>query len=281
MLARFVSADTVVPGMAIGAGGALGTLGMDKNASMKGLTTNYQEVGMVSAVNQENQVTIQKGFYFQLNNSDKKKTKAFDGPLNSQSLNRYSYVLNNPLRYSDPTGHSLYLLQSEVTEFVADIRQLADEAAKEAVIEVIQHIAEKVVFSLLEELIPDVGTLEGIATAITAFIMVNESSAALELTQFANDLEYFSKQNPNGLAIQMDGWGDFEIYGQDTHYMYRPDYILGWDAGNAIIELTDGHIFSYSGYWNLKGATPPSEMAARYWRHLCGDGQGENGYGCL
>jgi RHS repeat-associated protein len=26
-------------------------------------------------------------------------------PSNPQSLNRYSYVLNNPLRYTDPTGH--------------------------------------------------------------------------------------------------------------------------------------------------------------------------------
>jgi RHS repeat-associated protein len=26
-------------------------------------------------------------------------------PMNPQSLNRYSYVLNNPLRYTDPTGH--------------------------------------------------------------------------------------------------------------------------------------------------------------------------------
>jgi hypothetical protein len=26
-------------------------------------------------------------------------------PTNSQALNRYSYVLNNPLRYTDPTGH--------------------------------------------------------------------------------------------------------------------------------------------------------------------------------
>ncbi|MDY0020137.1 MAG: RHS repeat-associated core domain-containing protein, partial [Anaerolineae bacterium] len=27
-------------------------------------------------------------------------------PANPQSLNRYSYVLNNPLKYTDPTGHA-------------------------------------------------------------------------------------------------------------------------------------------------------------------------------
>ncbi len=26
-------------------------------------------------------------------------------PMNPQSFNRYSYVLNNPLKYIDPTGH--------------------------------------------------------------------------------------------------------------------------------------------------------------------------------
>ena len=28
-------------------------------------------------------------------------------PANPQALNRYSYVLNNPLRYTDPTGHAV------------------------------------------------------------------------------------------------------------------------------------------------------------------------------
>jgi len=31
------------------------------------------------------------------------------GPANPQALNRYSYVLDNPLRYTDPTGHFIPL----------------------------------------------------------------------------------------------------------------------------------------------------------------------------
>jgi hypothetical protein len=31
--------------------------------------------------------------------------KASNGPANPQSINRYSYVLNRPVRWTDPTGH--------------------------------------------------------------------------------------------------------------------------------------------------------------------------------
>ena len=38
------------------------------------------------------------------------------GPLNPQALNRYSYVLNNPLRYVDPTGHEEVKLTAKQIE---------------------------------------------------------------------------------------------------------------------------------------------------------------------
>jgi hypothetical protein len=36
IIARFISADSIVPGMAMGAGGALGTIGLDKNTAIRG-----------------------------------------------------------------------------------------------------------------------------------------------------------------------------------------------------------------------------------------------------
>ena len=36
-------------------------------------------------------------------------------PFNPQALNRYSYVLNNPLRYIDPTGYSQSLPPNSLT----------------------------------------------------------------------------------------------------------------------------------------------------------------------
>ncbi len=47
---------------------------------------------------------MKKGFWFQLTGEDKQKLVS-SGPHNVQALNRYSYVMDNPLRYNDPAGH--------------------------------------------------------------------------------------------------------------------------------------------------------------------------------
>jgi RHS repeat-associated protein len=69
LIGRFISADTIVPGV-----GALTIAPNDKTAA-----DLWDDGGKMS------------------------------GPANSQELNRYSYVNNNPVRYTDPTGHwSMY-----------------------------------------------------------------------------------------------------------------------------------------------------------------------------
>ena len=104
-LARFLSADTIVPGMASGSGGAAATLGYDDKVALQPLTVDFHEVNFVGTLNSENEDTHNKGFWFMLSQTDQEQAKWLWGPPNPQSLNRYSYVLNNPLRYKDPTGH--------------------------------------------------------------------------------------------------------------------------------------------------------------------------------
>jgi len=49
------------------------------------------------------------------------------GPTNPQSLNRYSYVLNNPMKYTDPSGHTWYLNAEQSRKLSSDLRQLSRE----------------------------------------------------------------------------------------------------------------------------------------------------------
>ncbi|MFL5804112.1 MAG: Calx-beta domain-containing protein, partial [Roseiflexaceae bacterium] len=113
-LARFVSADSVVPGNASG--------GMD-GVAIKPLTVDFHEPGFAGGVASENN----QPFWFQMSDKDRQKAGRPWGPVNPQALNRYSYVQNNPLRYMDPSGHTAYLSKSEAQELSKALRRTAAE----------------------------------------------------------------------------------------------------------------------------------------------------------
>ncbi|WP_276522354.1 RHS repeat-associated core domain-containing protein [Kallotenue papyrolyticum] len=92
VLARFISADSVVPGAPDG--------GMD-GVALKPLTVDFHETGFVTGLNAENS----QGFWFQLTQAQRQEANASWGPQNPQTLNRYAYGLNNSVKYTDPTGH--------------------------------------------------------------------------------------------------------------------------------------------------------------------------------
>ena len=106
-LGRFLSADSIVPGTAAGSGGGAATLGYDDDVALTPLTVDFHEPGFAAGVNAENRFTLDNGFQFQLGGQAQREAKYQGGPANPQALNRYSYVQNNPVRYTDPTGHVL------------------------------------------------------------------------------------------------------------------------------------------------------------------------------
>jgi hypothetical protein len=69
--------------------------------ALKSLTVDFHETGFVPGIAQENQ----QGFWFQMGTEERQRANAPWGPVNPQALNRYAYVQNNPLKYTDPTGH--------------------------------------------------------------------------------------------------------------------------------------------------------------------------------
>jgi RHS repeat-associated protein len=108
---RFLSPDSVVPGMASGKGGAAVTLGQDSGAALRPLAVDFHESGFAATLAREDAFTQAKGFRFQLSNREKQQGVGALwqwGPRNPQALDRYSYALNNPLRYTDPTGHDCF-----------------------------------------------------------------------------------------------------------------------------------------------------------------------------
>jgi hypothetical protein len=92
VLARFVSADSVVPGTASGS---------LQGIALKPLTVDFHEVGFGATLNGENGQPC----WFQLSDTQRQQVGDPWGPQNPQALNRYSYVLNAPVRWTDPRGH--------------------------------------------------------------------------------------------------------------------------------------------------------------------------------
>jgi hypothetical protein len=113
-LGRFVSADTIVPGSASGS---------MQSIAAKPLTVAFHETGFLGKLNQESNAR----FWFQLGDQQRQQLGSPFGPVNPQALNRYSYVQNNPVKYTDPSGHSAYLSAAETAMGVNDIDDLADQ----------------------------------------------------------------------------------------------------------------------------------------------------------
>ncbi|WP_164689482.1 RHS repeat-associated core domain-containing protein [Herpetosiphon llansteffanensis] len=91
-IGRFISADTVVSGSPSGSMNGSG---------LRSLTTDFTDPAFTMSLNQEQRSTP----WFTLSQSQQQDIGTPWGPANPQSLNRYSYVQNNPLTYTDPTGH--------------------------------------------------------------------------------------------------------------------------------------------------------------------------------
>jgi hypothetical protein len=100
-----VSADTIVPGAAEGAGGGLATIGYSDQTRLTPLTVGFHEPQFLEVLNAENQELLDFGPPALWDSRTRQEHNVPMGPANPQGLNRYAYCLNNPVRHIDPTGH--------------------------------------------------------------------------------------------------------------------------------------------------------------------------------
>ena len=229
-LGRFLQADSIIPGAASGVGGGAATLGYEFQTRLTPLTVNLGE--FVTQINAENREILQFGFFFQWDARTRQEHNVPSGPANPQALNRYAYVLNNPLRYVDPTGH--YLINSLNLQMTAD--QVAD---------------------LLEELDFWIGLAEG-ATDLTT--VLEYMGLTLEVLALAG-IALPQVTAPVGALLFFGGKGlDFTV---DDLKKLQLELVLATGAMRLNTTVHNGAV--YSSYKCARGAQLTMGSNLAYW----------------
>jgi hypothetical protein len=208
--------------------------------AVKPLTVDFHEGGFQTKLNQENGL----GFWFQLSDDEKKQAGSPWGPVNAQALNRYSYVQNNPMRWTDPSGHTLYLNATQASRLVTMIESLAND------LEFAAGIAEKVDIATAAAYIRDkiAGYLAagaegawvaGLGGALLVTLLAGGTgmaeAAAYKLNWLKGQIAYYSAGG-QGIAIATDDKGGMYFLDRGTGEAGYWNALGGWDiVGSAII----------------------------------------------
>ena len=229
-IGRFVSADSIVPGNASG-----GMAGI----AYKPLTVDVHEPGFVAKIAQENQF----GPWYSLSDKEKQQLGAPWGPANPQALNRYSYVLNNPMKWTDPGGHTLYLNATETSQLVAMLESLANDfnfaatiAEAGDVATAAAYVRDKIAALLAagETGAWVAGLLGAAVVAVLGYGTVLLEAAAYKLNWLKGQIAYYSAGG-QGIAIATNGTGGVYLLDRRTGDSVYWDALGGWDIIGATI----------------------------------------------
>jgi hypothetical protein len=132
------------------------------------------------------------------------------GPTNPQALNRYSYMQNNPVRYVDPSGHSVYMSKDEAQAYVTQLKETV--AILQKAIEMLNYGASGVaILATLAALSPD-PTVSKMVAAALGLVAGTGFAAALALGYIANQIDTYAntintiisdKDNKSGVIISV------------------------------------------------------------------------------
>ncbi len=144
------------------------------------------------------------------------------GPGNPQELNRFSYVNNNPLRYSDPSGH-VYLSRTQAAEIIRQLTAIQKEINK-----AIRAATDPqdIMTILKQGLLQFIGSYKGVVGAFisnTASILYDElvtHNLVERLTGFSD----FLMEIINGLSYAL---------GSDSPWIFMQFSSLGGNCGGS------------------------------------------------
>jgi len=99
---RWTSPDPIVPG--VGEGGDSNAVGCLGALNYSPLTVAYHESQLLEQLNLENRTRLQDSTF-----------RLPPVPTNTNAFDRYAYSLNNPIRYTDLTGHCPFCVAVALT----------------------------------------------------------------------------------------------------------------------------------------------------------------------
>ena len=160
-----------------------------EGVAVKPLTVGFHETQFLGKLNGENQL----GFWFQLSSKERQQVGSPWGPSNPQALNRYSYVQNNPLKYTDPSGHN------PAAGAIGGLLALAGISVSAPVIAAIAAVAS---IGMLAVFLSDAGNRDWLAAQINGGITnVEGFSASLEAQlKGSNTYQVKGEYIPPGLS---------------------------------------------------------------------------------
>ena len=220
------------------------------SVALRPLTVDFHETSLIATLNGEGA------------NADK---LYWGGPVNPQALNRYSYVMNNPLRWTDPTGHSWYLNATDAGHLADELDHLADQTD----LNIVELGIAEGTFALVFNTAANAG-VEGAAILLanpfvlfaaaagTLFIGGALASAAASIRELAHTIR--SQIDPDyGVAITTQ---DGVLYAMNRRTGGFKSYNIPiWLQGQLPSTLQSGQIH---GNFDLPGVTDE-----RYFRRDC------------
>ena len=166
-------------------------------------------------------------------------------PADPQSFNRYSYCLNNPLKYTDPSGHEVYINDYNVTtmyDIISSYWYYTD-------------ISQELVNAFTSPLFQAYNTLRGTALELTGYVENAKEKINIDWKYMNPNPDgsipggYYSP-GKNGGSVYLNsakqGVGSNELACLIGHELFHATIWIGLGLGDTKNNFAANEIFAYS-----------------------------------